>query len=415
MQNETQVPGLAITFCIDPPSDNKDLGPPSVDPIHWTSEHYHGQQSSFQGYPPASAPQAIPRINTCNTSFEDLNSPRGTWEARSPCSSDSGWSNPSSPRIDQFGEEFRDDASDSLSDSRSYHEVSDQDAFDITAFLDLTTSDSQSPENTSFSPEYLSGPDQYQTSPTHQDTNPFPTQSLPYISPYDRVSSSSSLDYAHGYPGLASSYKEVLPVKPTHHRSTSDFLAPPSLTMTRGARSYSRGHRGHRFTISEGADPYLSTHLSPESSMFLGDDLRGRGLARAKTAPSVKSISRGRSPYERPPSQTAVGTSLVIPMFTGPISGQSTPEPECPSPGSIKDVVATDAMIQASARRRTRVANYFCSQCGNSFTTENSRKRHEYSHSGEKPYVCSFTDCGQTFSNDDDRKRHENKSKKHAQ
>jgi hypothetical protein len=93
-------------------------------------------------------------------------------------------------------------------------------------------------------------------------------------------------------------------------------------------------------------------------------------------------------------------------------------------------------MIQASARRRTREANYFCSQCGNSFTTENSRKRVFCSISigldgkfltrlifhrsrialtvARRHTSCSFTGCGQTFSNDDDRKRHENKSKKHA-
>jgi len=281
------------------------------------------------------------------------------------------------------------------------------------AFLNLTTSDTQSPDNTSFPPDFLSGPDPYTASPTLRDTNPFSIQSIPYTSPYtvDRASSSSSLEYGH--PRLSTSYNGVSPVKPTHHRSTSDFLAPPP-TMARGARSHSRGPRGHRFTISEGSDPFLSPHASPESSIFLGDDLRGRGLARAKTAPSTKSISRGKSPYERPASQTAAGTRLVIPMYAGPISGQSSPDLECPSPGSIKDVVATDAMIQASVRRRTREANYFCSQCGNSFTTENSRKRHESSHSGEKPYSCSFSGCGQTFSNDDDRKRHENKSKKHA-
>jgi hypothetical protein len=46
--------------------------------------------------------------------------------------------------------------------------------------------------------------------------------------------------------------------------------------------------------FQKAADPFLSPHVSPESSMFLGDDLRGRGLARAKTAPSSKSISRGK-------------------------------------------------------------------------------------------------------------------------
>ena len=184
--------------------------------------------------------------------------------------------------------------------------------------------------------------------------------------------SSSSLDYANDFSSVASGSNNLPSVKPTHQRSTSDYLAPPSPTMHRSARSHSRGSGGHRFTISEGAVPHFSSDVTPESSMFLAGDIRGRGLSRAKTAPSSKAISRGRSPYERPASQTAVSTRLVIPNYV-PVSGQSSPE--CPSPGSAKGVVATDAMLQASARRRTREATYFCSKCNASFTTENSRKR----------------------------------------
>jgi hypothetical protein len=221
------------------------------------------------------------------------------------------------------------------------------------------------------------------------------------------VVSSSSLDHATSFP---SNINDVPSMRAPHQRSSSDFLAPP--TVNRIPRPHSRGHR---FTISEGGSgTFLTPHVSPESSMYLGDDLRGRGLARANTAPSSKAISRRRSPYDRPASQAAVDTSLVIPDFVRPISGQSSPEVESPSPGSATKVVATDAMIQASARRRKRDANYFCSQCPGSFTTENSRKRHERSHGGEKAYTCNVPGCGQTFFNDDDRKRHENKSKKHA-
>ena len=114
--------------------------------------------------------------------------------------------------------------------------------------------------------------------------------------------------------------------------------------------------------------------LNNETSLFVGD-FRGRGLSRAKSAPSSKAISRGRSPYDRPASQTDMAPRLEIPSFAGAESGTSTPDLESPSPSSAKDIVATDAMVQASKKRRKREANYFCSQCHASFTTENSKKR----------------------------------------
>jgi len=118
----------------------------------------------------------------------------------------------------------------------------------------------------------------------------------------------------------------------------------------------------------------MAAEHNPEASLFLDDDLRGRGLARAKSAPSSKAIFRGKSPYDRPATQTGI-TRLEIPIFNGSFSGQSTPELESPSPSSAKDVVATDAMIQASIKRRKRDANFFCLLCNASFTTENSKRR----------------------------------------
>lgn len=52
-----------------------------------------------------SAPQDIPRINT-RTDSGFTGSPGGIWEARSPASSESGYSNPSSPNFDFAGEDL---------------------------------------------------------------------------------------------------------------------------------------------------------------------------------------------------------------------------------------------------------------------------------------------------------------------
>ena len=121
--------------------------------------------------------------------------------------------------------------------------------------------------------------------------------------------------------------------------------------------------------------------------------MRGRGLNRSKTAPSSRmgvglgSLSRGRSPYERPPSQTSIHSQqdVVDSLHTPALEDSSSdfasdielPSPS--SPSSATDVnaqVATAAMIDASNRRRKREATFFCSSpgCNGSFTTENSKK-----------------------------------------
>ena len=211
--------------------------------------------------------------------------------------------------------------------------------------------------------------------------NHFATQ---YIPPYNgQVSPSYSPSFPHSFPNMGNNSNDVPPMRLAHHRSSSDFLSvPPSPTLYRNGRSPSRGPKGHRSTISEGSTGFLSPEvfnpevLSPDTSIFLNDP-RGRRLERTKSAPSAKATSniRQKSPYARPASQTDIMPRLEIPTFIRPISGPSTPELESPSPSSAKEVVATDAMVTASNRRRKREANYFCPQCGATFTTENSRKR----------------------------------------
>src|ERR1700676_3899726 len=65
--------------------------------------HLLNQPSLFQGYPQPSLPQDIPRGNTYESPLGSPSVP-GIWDTRSPASSDSGWSNASSPLVGQFGE-----------------------------------------------------------------------------------------------------------------------------------------------------------------------------------------------------------------------------------------------------------------------------------------------------------------------
>jgi uncharacterized Zn-finger protein len=57
---------------------------------------------------------------------------------------------------------------------------------------------------------------------------------------------------------------------------------------------------------------------------------------------------------------------------------------------------------------RVYVARFVCSfpGCGKRYVHLQSRKEHEYSHYGEKPFKCDFPGCGMAFTSSSNRKRH---------
>jgi hypothetical protein len=136
-------------------------------------------------------------------------------------------------------------------------------------------------------------------------------------------------------------------------------------------------------------DPYLENSnvaplMSPcqsSTSNYLSvpqnDSLRQGRPSRAKSSYSDKVHFPRKSPYNRPAStsHTETASHFEGSIFSETTSGPSTPEAENPSPSSAKEVMVTDAMIQASAKKRKRDTNYFCSQCGASFTTVYAKKR----------------------------------------
>lgn len=196
------------------------------------------------------------------------------------------------------------------------------------------------------------------------------------------------------------------PQHPHPHRASfsgsgDGLLLPPSPTQLR--RSHSRGYiskgMGHRHTLSdiEGAGHYFNTtlpsptlsqhssHGSGGSDQFLGVDLHGPGLIRARSAPGPGPYGklhsgRPRTPYERPePHFNELGaTPIEIPAYHGPVSGATTPDyTGGSSPSSFNEGrgVATPAMLAAAEKRRKNPAKYQCPQCPAKFTAENSRKR----------------------------------------
>ncbi|KAI0320907.1 hypothetical protein OF83DRAFT_1052169 [Amylostereum chailletii] len=51
-------------------------------------------------------------------------------------------------------------------------------------------------------------------------------------------------------------------------------------------------------------------------------------------------------------------------------------------------------------------SRYECSYCGKGFTRPSSLRIHLHSHTGERPYACTFEGCDRTFSVQSNMRRH---------
>ncbi|KAJ8516629.1 hypothetical protein ONZ45_g6098 [Pleurotus djamor] len=75
--------------------------------------------------------------------------------------------------------------------------------------------------------------------------------------------------------------------------------------------------------------------------------------------------------------------------------------------------IATEAVLDASERRRTHPHKYWCQHCRTGFTAKHNLDRHESAHNNEKKFTCEL--CPSSFTTKADLKRHMEKSKKHSQ
>ncbi|KAF8122651.1 hypothetical protein EV363DRAFT_1182123 [Boletus edulis] len=70
-------------------------------------------------------------------------------------------------------------------------------------------------------------------------------------------------------------------------------------------------------------------------------------------------------------------------------------------------------MLEANDWHRQHPAKFECEDCKQTFTAQFSLRRHQQSHTGERPFACGISGCTQRFYNSSDCKRHEKSRKRH--
>lgn len=151
----------------------------------------------------------------------------------------------------------------------------------------------------------------------------------------------------------------------SHSRSVSEFTLPP-LSLSSHLPTPTRTHR--RAVSANTVDFMLSP--SPNSSM------------------RAQSYSPQESPLYTTPTTTATNPHLLEQLTT-----------TAPTTNSNETVLITNTTADASGR-------YVCPYCHKKFSRPSSLRIHTYSHTGEKPFVCTEPGCGRHFSVQSNMRRH---------
>ncbi|KAF5382224.1 hypothetical protein D9615_004266 [Tricholomella constricta] len=235
--------------------------------------------------------------------------------------------------------------------------------------------------------------------------------------------------------------------------SICTFLLSPNSQTTDGTNSlFERRHtlsNGNASSSPEKYDPSASSSISRSSDTFsdgnnvlqrrhshsqgsqprlLADDTQPPRRWRSTTA------VRCRSPYARTRELTPTINHLTPDSSPGPTSlipverCESNRTPESPSPSSSQDIfrsydgrsgvgypmlqrdtIASDAVLEAAARRRKKPATYKCGTCNQLLTSKDNLKNHQDAHDGIRRHKCMY--CPERFRTRSVLKRHQKSTK----
>lgn len=101
------------------------------------------------------------------------------------------------------------------------------------------------------------------------------------------------------------------------------------------------------------------------------------------------------------PARDGGWTSPATPACTQTATMESSATEDCTKlPASLQRSIS-------AAEERKSESLHVCSTCQRSFARRTILTNHERTHTGEKPFSCTFDGCSQTFAQQGDKTRHE--------
>lgn len=160
-----------------------------------------------------------------------------------------------------------------------------------------------------------------------------------------------------------------------------------------------RARTSHARSLSEFSHPYpqpstLSPHPSPPREHL---PQRAIGHRRAVSANTVDSMLNPK-PWNLTPKPAAY-------LDTESNGSQATPTTTSP-PESYDENDSEEDSRSSSPPSSGTNNRYVCPYCSKGFSRPSSLRIHTYSHTGEKPFVCSEDGCGRRFSVQSNMRRH---------
>jgi len=175
--------------------------------------------------------------------------------------------------------------------------------------------------------------------------------------------------------------------------SPSSFQSSPYLSPNNMSSPYNprEKHGSHSRSLSEFSHPYPQPNRSPPPRDQIHQ--RSIGHRRAVSANTVDSMLNPK-PYNLAPRPSFASDS---PSF----STNSSPPDTFDDLDSEEDSRSSSPPTSSSSNNR-----YICPYCSKGFSRPSSLRIHTYSHTVEKPFVCSEDGCGRRFSVQSNMRRH---------
>lgn len=183
----------------------------------------------------------------------------------------------------------------------------------------------------------------------------------------------------------------------------NQYLLPTSMAASQN----SRAKLSHSRSLSEYSHPYPQPSRSPQSSPpreYISQ--RSMGHRRAVSANTVDAMLNPK-PYDLAPAPTPTlrpgFPDMIDPLPSSSPNGSHTTNSP---PDAYDDVDSEEDSRSSSPPAAASNNRYICPYCSKGFSRPSSLRIHTYSHTGEKPFVCSEDGCGRRFSVQSNMRRH---------